>query len=166
MTDSVFLVESVKAFPVLLGGLLALTGGVVSQLLVHCLTERRERRKRRLERIEALVKAIYEHDQWISDRRTKMIFQKQNHESRNPLDEARMIQALHFPELQSELLAIQRASLPLYKFIDEQYLKHLEYGTKLFLDGWDPTFHHEKYELDRGAAEELVQKARTLLDAH
>jgi ABC-type nitrate/sulfonate/bicarbonate transport system substrate-binding protein len=75
MTDTVILTEIARAIPVLVGGILAVAGGVGSQFLVHRLADRRERRKLRRERIEALVKAVYAHGQWIEEKQTKWFFE-------------------------------------------------------------------------------------------
>ncbi len=164
MTDSVVLTEIAKAIPILVGGLLAAAGGVGSQFLVHRLTDKRERIKLRRERIEALVKAIYDHAQWIEEKQNKMVFRNEDHDPPNPLDVARMIQGLHFPELHQELLAIQQAHIPLLQFINEQRLKHMK-SRAAFIAEWDPAPFDEGYPRYLAAVNALVQRARALIDA-
>jgi hypothetical protein len=154
--------EIVKAVPVVVGGLLAIGGGVASQFLVHRLTEKREKANLRRERLEALVKAVYAHDQWLNDMRTRMVFHNEDHDSANPLDEARMLQALHFPELAAKLLAVQQAQIPLLTFINEQRLKHMK-NKDTFVAEWDPKPFSEGYKNYLWTVHSLVEEARTLL---
>ena len=163
MTDSVVLAEIAKAVPVLVGGILAVAGGVGSQFLVHRLTDRRERIRLRRERIESLVKSVYAHGQWLEEKQTKMVFRNEDHDSPNPLDEARMLQALHFPELKNELLAVQQAHIPLLQFINDQRIKHMK-DKGSFVAEWDSGPFNEGYKRYLAAVHALVQRARTLLD--
>jgi hypothetical protein len=164
MADSVVFTEIAKAIPVLVGGILAVAGGVGSQFLVHRLTDRREQTKFRQERVEALVKAIYAHGQWIDEKQTKMVFRNEDHDPPNPLDEARMIQSLHFPELKDELLAIQQAYIPLLQFINEQRIKHMK-SKESFIAEWNSAPFNDAYKRYLAAVNTLVQRARTLLEA-
>ena len=94
--------ELLKQVPVIVGGALAIAGGITTQAIIHFLTAKRENFKIRREKLEALVKAIYAQSQWLDDKKNEMIFRKGDHETSAPLDEARMLQALHFPELSFE----------------------------------------------------------------
>ena len=163
MSDSVVLIEIAKAIPVVVGGLLAVAGGFVSQFLVHRLTDQRDRVRLRRERLESLVKAVYAHGQWLAEKQTKMIFRNEDHDSHNPLDEARMLQSLHFPELADALLAIQRAHLPLLQFINEQRVKHMK-SKESFVAEWNSTPFNDGYKVYLAAVNALVQHARALLD--
>ncbi len=163
MSDSAVFVEIAKAIPVVVGGILAVAGGVGSQFLVHRLTDRRDKIKLRRERLEALVKAVYAHGQWLEEKQRKMVFRNEDHDSHNPLDEARMLQSLHFPELGSELLAIQQAHIQLLQFINEQRLKHMA-SKELFVAEWNSAPFNEGYKGYLAAVSALVQHVRTLLD--
>ena len=163
MSESVVLIEIAKAIPVVVGGLLAVAGGVGSQFLVHRLTDSRDRVKLCRERLEALVKAVYAHGQWLEEKRTKMIFRNEDHDSHNPLDEARMLQSLHFPELADELIAIQQAHIPLLQFINEQRLKHMK-SKESFVAEWNSAHFNDGYKRYLAAVNALVQHARALLD--
>jgi hypothetical protein len=163
MTESL-LTEIAKTVPVLLGGVLAILGGFGSQLLVHRLADKRERAKVRREKLEALVKAVYAHGHWIEEKQTRMVFKNEDHDVLSPLDEARMLQALHFPELASELIAVQRAQLPLVQFVSEQRIKHMK-SKEAFIEEWNPAAFNEAYKHYLAATGALVAKARSLLGA-
>ena len=164
MTDVTVLSEIAKAVPVVVGGLLAISGGVGSQVLLHRFTDRRERAKLHRERLEALVKAVYSHGQWIEEKQNRKVFLNEDHDTLNPLDEARMLQALHFPGLAKELLGVQEAQIPLLKFVNEQRIKHMK-SKETFIADWDPTPFNDGYKRYLVAVHSLVQKARSLLIA-
>jgi hypothetical protein len=164
MSDPAVIAEILKALPVVVGGLLAIGGGVASQFLVHRLTEEREQAKVRRERLESLVKAVYAHGQWLEEKRTMMIFRNEDHDLPSPLDEARMLQALHFPELAQELLEIQQAHLPLLQFIHEQRIKHMK-SKEALLAEWDPTPFNDGYKRYLVTVNNLVNSVRAQVAA-
>ena len=162
MAETTILTELAKLVPVLLGGLLAIGGGLASQIVVHRLSGRRDLAKLRRDRIEALVKAIYAHDQWIQAKQTTMIFRNEDHDAPSPLDEARMLQALHLPELAKEVLAIQQAQIPLLEFINAERIKHMK-NKEEFVKGWDSAPFDDAYKQYIAAINALVDKCRQLL---
>jgi hypothetical protein len=93
-----------------------------------------------------------------------MVFRNEDHDPLSPLDEARMLQALHFPELDKELLAIQQAHIPLLQFINEQRIKHMR-SKESFVAEWNSAPFNDAYKRYLVAVNGLVQRARTLLDA-
>jgi hypothetical protein len=164
MTDSVLLTEVAKAMPVVLGGVLAILGGVGSQVLVHRFTDQRERAKLRREKLESLVTAVYAHGQWIEEKQRRMVFRNEDHDVASPLDDARMLQALHFPELATDLLAVQQAQIPLLKFVNEQRIKHMK-SQEAFVAEWNSTPFDEAYKQYLIAINALVKRARSLVYA-
>jgi hypothetical protein len=164
MTDISLSIELAKAVPVVVGGLLAVVGGVGGQLLTHWLTRKREKTNLRRERLEALVKAVYQYKRWVSDKSTLMIFRNEDHDVPSPLDEANMIQSLYFPELATEILAVEKAFMPILKFINEQRIQHMK-SKEEFIAKYDPKPLHEAYELHLAAVNVLVKKCRSLLVA-
>ncbi len=163
MTDTSLLsIELAKAVPVVVGGVLAVAGGVGGQLLTHWLTRRREKTNLRRERLEALVKAVYQYKGWVSDKSTQMIFRNEDHDAPSPLDQANMIQSLYFPELANEILAVEKAYMPILKFIHEQRIQHMKSKDE-FLAKYDPEPFNEAYETHLAAILVLVNKCRSLL---
>lgn len=161
MADATIANQIASAVPVLLGGLLAIAGGLGSQLVIHWLSGSRERTKLRRERIEALVKALYTHEQWVTDKKNKMIFRNEDHDDPAPMNELRMIQALHFPELTQEVNAVQQAYVPMLKFINEQRIARMR-DEKAFIAQWDSTPFDGAYQQHLIAAKALVEKCRSL----
>lgn len=164
MIDSTLYTEFVKLVPVIIGALLAISGGLGSQLIIHKLTVRREVEKYRRERLETLVKAVYSHGQWLEEKHRLMVFRNEDHDIASPLNEARMIQSLHFPELSNEILAVQRAAIPLMKFINTERLKHMA-DKKTFIEGWNPDEFNEGYQVYLNSVATLTNKCRKLFEA-
>ena len=162
MGDVTITSQLANAIPILIGGLLAIAGGLGSQLAIHWLTKSRECAKLRRERIEELVKALYAHEQWIEDKQNKMIFRNEDHNDPAPMNDMRMIQALHFPELAKEVNAVQQAYIPMLNFINEQRIAHMK-DQKAFITSWNSEPFDEAYKQHLVAAKALTEKCRTLL---
>lgn len=162
MTDVTITSQLANAVPVLLGGLLAVVGGLGSQLVIHWLTDSRERAKLRRERLEALVKALYAHDQWVTEKRDKMIFRNEDHDDPAPMNDLRMIQALHFPELAQEVNAVQQAYIPMLKFISEQRIARMK-DEHAFIAQWNSAPFDEAYKQHLVAKKALTEKCRAIL---
>ena len=101
-----FRTEMINLIPVALGGLLAMGGGAVAQLVTHLLAVRRERTNLMRDRLESLVQALYLHAEWIQDE-VDFLFVEGAGFRRvpSPLPKAVMIQELHFPELGAQMRA-------------------------------------------------------------
>jgi len=162
MTDATITSQLANAIPILIGGLLAIAGGLGSQLVIHWLTGSREHTKLRRERLEGLVKALYAHEQWVGDKKNKMIFRNEDHDDPAPMNDMCMIQALHFPELANEVNAVQQAYIPMLKFINEQRIAHMR-DQQAFIASWDSGPFDEAYKQHLVAAKALTEKCRTLL---
>jgi len=154
--------EISKQIPVLVGGILAIAGGVGSQIVMHVLTVRREASKVRKERLESLVKTVYAHAQWLDAKRDAMIFRKEDHDTPAPIDEARMLQALYFPQLAGELIAIQQAAIPMISFIHQQKINHMK-DQKQFIEEWNDKPYQDAYKNLLTAINALIVKAREVL---
>jgi hypothetical protein len=164
MTDPCIYDEFAKAVPVVIGGLLALSGGIAGQLLTHRLAESREKNKLQREHLEALVKALYAHEQWLDAKRNSMIFRNEDHDTPSPLDEARMIQALHFPELAQALQGVQQAQIPMLEFIGEQRIARMK-NQEAWIKEWSTAPYNEAYKRYLVAVGIVTTKCREMLYA-
>lgn len=90
-----------------------------------------------------------------------MIFRNEDHDVPAPMNDLRMIQRLHFPELAQEVNAVQRAYIPMFKFISEQRMSRMK-DEKAFLAQWDSNPFDEAYEQHVMATDALVEKCRSL----
>ena len=150
--------------PVLLGGVLAVSGGVVAQLFTHRLAKSRETETLRRQKGEAFVKALYSHMQWIDEKRTIMVMKQEDHDTPAPIDEARMLQRLYFPELAAELKAIQTAYVPMLKFLHAQHIARLKNEAEWFSSNvWDGDQYSSLYQDMHLATETATEKCRQVL---
>lgn len=154
--------EIAKALPVVIGGILALMGGGISQWLTHQFAEKRELSKLRRERLETMVKSLYAHEQWLEERFNVMLFGEGSHDKSSPLSEARMIQSLHFPEFSEHLALVQKAQIPLMQFVNDQRISKMTDQAE-WIKSWKPEPYFEAYRLYRAAVDSLVEKARSAL---
>jgi hypothetical protein len=162
MSDSSVYGEIARAIPVVIGGILAVGGGVIAQVVTHRLAISRDERNLRRERLESLVKALYAHQQWIEDRFNTMIFKNAEHDIPSPLNEVRMLQILHFPELSTEVCAVLDAQLPLLKFIGDQKVARMN-GEQVWLAQWNDKPYLETYESYARLITATAVKCRALL---
>ena len=155
--------EIVKIIPIVVGGLLAVSGGVIGQIVTHRLTTSREKNTQLRARIESLMKALYGHSQWLHERHNVMIFQRGNHDIPSPIDEAQMLQELYFPELSTEVLAVMQAQIPMIKFIGEQKVSRMRDETA-WLKSWNPAPYDEAYKTHLSAIKAATKKCREVLE--
>lgn len=108
--------ELPKAIPVIVGGLLAIGGGIAGQILTHQFSARRERDKLIREKAELLISALYEHRDWLKRENNRLVFGTDLQEQPSPLDKAYALQELYFPELSGALRDITSTLEPITKF--------------------------------------------------
>jgi hypothetical protein len=164
MNDPSIYAEVAKAVPVVMGGLLAALAGVATQFLTHHLTIKREERNAKRERLESFVKAIYAHERWLEDRFQAALFRDEDHRTPSPLSEARMIQALYFPELAAELSKVQTTTKPLMKYIGDQKLIKMK-DPIAWSATWNRQPYYDSYTEYGHAMNALTTKCRELGDA-
>jgi hypothetical protein len=166
MTTSLTVYEVfTNSLPVIIGGALAIVGGISGQVVVHFLSSRRERNKLLVAKAEAIVKALYAHSQWLSDKYETLIFRNEEHDVPSPLIEARMLQSLYFPELTAEVLAIMVAQQPLIKFIFDQRIARMT-SQENWLKPFDRTPHDPANKTHLSALSNAVKKSVTLVKRH
>ena len=86
--------------PVVVGGLLAMGGGVVTggiTLIVNAIQSRKDKEKRRTEKFEELVTAVYEFDTWLEDKENIRAFGKEGDIKVSPFAKIEGISAVYFP---------------------------------------------------------------------
>jgi len=121
--------ELPDTIPVVVGGLLAIGGGVAGQYLTERLTHNREEKKLIREKGEALVRALYAHRDWFEMTWKAVLTRDTTHDAPSPLDEAVALQLLYFPELKRNLQELELAFYPLYQVITDQREEQLKDWT-------------------------------------
>jgi hypothetical protein len=164
MSDELsFYQEFAKAVPVVIGGLLAVLGGICGTAVTHKLTLRREKSARVRDRIEAFVKALYAHESWLDGRRNTKIFSVLDHVETDPFYEARMIQSLHFASLGHPFIELQKAAVTINSFVDQAYILRLQHSPV-----WPPELtmqpYHDAYGVYLDARNVLMVACKKLID--
>src|SRR5690242_3599323 len=77
--------ELPKAIPVVVGGVLGITGGIAGQMMAHRLSARREKEKVLRDKAEELVKLLYEHRDWVNFEKNRLVFGSDIPEKPSPL---------------------------------------------------------------------------------
>jgi|SRR5450755_1094599 hypothetical protein len=163
MADSSIYSEIEKVILLLLGGLLAVGGGVITQFFTHRLTVKREQYNLRRERLEFFVKALYANQQWLEEGFTVMMFRKEDHYRPSPLDEAHAIQALFFPELSKEVSDVVAAQLPMLKHTQEQRLTRMKDPEAWLRGAWSEKPYVDALRVYADAVKVATTKCRQLL---
>ena len=115
-----------ELLPILVGGILALSGGFFGQLWTSYLDRKKSKRELRLSKSEALVQALYEHAEWLDDKRKNLLFRQQEHEAPSPMNKVKALQDLYFPHLAAELLDVMKAEIPMVKFLSQQRIEQMK----------------------------------------
>ncbi len=126
--------------PVLLGGILAIGGGVTAQILTHWLSARREKERLIREKAEELVCALYDHRDWLGRENSRLVFGSDFPETPSPLDKAFAIQEIYFSEVSAALSKINRALEPIVQHLYANAKARLEDKEK-----WIQTYDSEEF---------------------
>lgn len=148
--------------PVLIGGGLAIVGGILGHILMHLLESKRESKRIMRSKAEDFVKAIYRHASWLEEKQN-CLFKQESHDSPSPLDEARMIQRLYFPEASELMVQISQAQLPLLKFLGEQRIKQMK-DLQKWIDEWNAEEFYKAYEGYLNIINEITLKMRSFVN--
>lgn len=163
-TEPTFYTELANAIPIIIGGLLAIIGGIMGQVLTHRLSARRERNELLNTRIEAIVKALYAHSRWIEEKFDTMVFRIEDHNSPSPLDEAIMLKSLYFPELHQEIVDVMAAQTPLVNFIWEQRIARKK-DDAAWLQTFNRSPYNEAYKAHLSALSAVTRKCRAIVES-
>lgn len=103
--------------PVIVGGVIAIAGGVLGSVLSHLLKTSSDRRERRRTKLEEIVTLTFEVEQWIERQRDYFWWGKQPVIGVSPLDKCRPMISLYFPELQEPMSAFWTSAVNLNQWI-------------------------------------------------
>ncbi len=111
--------EFTKLIPVVIGGLIAIFGGIVAQTISNHFSILRDRNKLLREKGEELIFCLQSQQRWISKEYMRRAFNKELDPSISPLDKAQVIQLLYFPELSSKILEVIVLQAPILNHFHE-----------------------------------------------
>jgi len=149
---------------VVIGGLLAILGGVVGSIVFHKLERNTSNMRLKREKLEQLVDASYRIESWLNERRDVDLSNLSGHENDPgifPMSEVEMISRLYFPELQKEVYQLSVASASYQKWIAEGRVNMLR--NKTMTDEHTEKFKPIYKEMLRTISE-LVDKASDIMN--
>ena len=95
---------------VMVGGLLAIMGGAVTQWIMHYLKTKAEVQHKRAVKFEALVEAIYEYDHWLNVKRNSLLIDNEHPEEPSPYAKLYAITAVYFPQFNNLMSELEEAA--------------------------------------------------------
>jgi hypothetical protein len=124
-------------WPVIVGGLLTMGGGLIAGLLTiftKWIDLDAERRRRHVDKVEQLVSAVYEHDQWIDEARSRA-FRGETVDPISPLAKIEAISAAYFPAVRSHVVRFKNETNKYIVWIAEARMKTLRKESDTINDG-------------------------------
>jgi len=114
---------------VVVGGLLAVLGGVVGPIVFHKHERKTSNLRLKREKLEQLVAASYRVEFWLEEKRGADLFGHEKDLGMFPISEVEMISRLYFPELREDVRQLSMVSLRYRKWITEGRMKMLRDGA-------------------------------------
>jgi hypothetical protein len=120
--------------PVIVGGLIGLTGGLAGPWFLERREQAAEKKKKLAEKFEELIAAIHEHSHWLVTARSVRVLGIEKELSVNPITKALAIVAIYFPQFYDETKELDLAAGQFETWMFEAGQRRLG-GVKDFLDG-------------------------------
>jgi hypothetical protein len=122
--------ELIALLPVIVGGAIALAGGVIGAGATHFFTARRDRAAAKRERLEKLVTAVHDLNIWAKKNDNYYLFGRDEVLEQPPMATVMTVTRLYFPDLKPEATALDNAV--------DAYVLWLMEGAKLRLAATPP----------------------------
>ena len=114
--------EFLKLLPVIIGGLIAMISGGVGVYLSHVIEQKKQTKNDVLQKLEELTSLTFKCERYIIDKQKNAIFGDNNQQHVSPIDEMRVLLALHHPELKSKKIVLQQAILDCNVVIRDMFI--------------------------------------------
>jgi hypothetical protein len=96
--------------PVLLGGLIGVTGSLLGPWLLEGRKEAAEKKRRRAEKFEELVATVYEHEHWLDTMKNIRLFGYQDRTVVSPFAKIQSISSVYFPEFDKRIEELNKCA--------------------------------------------------------
>lgn len=148
--------DALQAFPVVIGGVIAIVGGMVAQWATHHFARQREREKILMEKAEKLVNALYAHQKFFLEVPPIFLYGTKRSYPPDTMDEIWALQKLYFPSLKPEMDALSTTVDAMTSHLFEESLKRTENKEE-----WQKTYDDSNLArlmmAYRGASDSLIQ---------
>jgi hypothetical protein len=164
--------QMVDMWAILLGGALAIAGGVIGPTIVHRLQAKEREHRLRAEKLEQLAASVLESQVWLDDKRDDKLFGKDIRPGVSPITRAYAIATIYFPELVNTVNELQQAAQSHVQWIAQTALKQVE-GEEVQFPPADLHANYKKYmdklqdtitEINRTASREFRIRNAHLID--
>jgi hypothetical protein len=136
-------VSNVSLLPVVVGGLLAMGGGVIGfigSVILGVMQSQREKQKRRADKFEEFVSALYEYEQWMDTQKNVRCYGENLPLGISPLAKAEAIAAIYFPSCSEKIKELERASLAYSAWMARSAMKRLDGRISELNTGFDEVY--------------------------
>lgn len=164
MDTSTVLSEVTHTISVVIGGVLAIAGGIAGHFITHRLSSKREFQQLRREKLELLLTTLYEHRDWVAKEKDRLVFGEAVPESPSPLDKAQALQILYFPELAKAFLPLIEATSAATNYCYKEASKRLA-DQAAWLSAYDREAFPALYQAHGAAFTQLVTAISRLAKA-
>jgi hypothetical protein len=157
---------------VLLGGALAIAGGVIGPTIVHRLQAKEREHRLRAEKLEQLAASALESQVWLENVRDDKLFRKDIRPGVSPITRAYAIATIYFPELVDKVNELQQAAQSHVQWIAQTALKQVE-GQEVEFPPADLNVNYRNYmdklqdtiaEINRTASRDFRMRNAPLFD--
>jgi len=130
-------------WPVIVGGVIGVTGGLAGPPLTHWLSEKSNQKKKCAEKLEELMCVLYEHEHWLQVVRQIRIYGNEMAEPPTPYPRAEAIIAVYFPQFSGHCSELEVVARSFEKWMITAAQKRLsgKGGDEVingFLDAYEP----------------------------
>lgn len=158
--------SDVQLLPVIVGGLLAMGGGLIagaSTIFISWRKDKTDLKVRRAEKIEQLAAAIYEFDHWLETKQSIMVYLTDEKLGPSPFYKIQAIAAVYFPALLPQIALLKGGSHIFTDWIAKAALKRLEGNIAGVNEGLTGAYN-PYLEAQSGLLVQLIQQAQREFD--
>jgi len=124
--------------PVIVGGLIAMAGGIVGTAATVIITLRQssiDKQKRRADKFEELVTAVYAYDHWLDTKQDALVYDKDVLVGPSPLATVEALIAIYFPLFSDHLVALRTTANVFVLWMGEAAMRRTAGDIKHVNDG-------------------------------
>jgi hypothetical protein len=96
--------------PVIIGGGIAIVGGLIGPPFLHHLQQKAEKKRKRAEKFEELIATLYEHSHWLKEMQNVRLFGAEDKNVMSPLAKVQAISTVYFPDFEDQIRQLDIAA--------------------------------------------------------
>jgi hypothetical protein len=110
---------------IIIGGAIALCGGIATQVVTHHLKTRTEKREKEKERLIELLAALSEYDSWLEQNYQRLLLRNGAEKLVNPFYKIKAIGLMYFLKLYPNLIKLSLGGSVYMRWMNETSLSRL-----------------------------------------